>query len=132
MALLLKHQLSIVLILQELLVEHANEGVLVIGNVLANFILCIPQLLHYCLDYFFIECEDLFDSRTACRVVIRHSSLRLRLVAVRLWLIMVVVTLEDLLGVAKKFLTILQPAISARRCNLCRVSLAFLPSSWLS
>ena len=53
----------------------------------------------------------MLDSGSARRVIIRHGSLRLWLVAVRLWRM---VTLEDLLGVAEQFLTILQPIVITR------------------
>ena len=69
LALFLEHQLPVVLIFQQLLVQHTNEAILVICNILTDLFFCVSKLLYYGLNDFFIEGENFFDSWTACVVI---------------------------------------------------------------
>ena len=73
LALLFEHQLSIVLVLEKLLVQDANEGVLIVGDVLADLILSVAKLLHNSLHDLVIKADHFavpVRAARACVVVI--------------------------------------------------------------
>ena len=114
--LLFLKQLSIILVVQELLIKHTYEGILVIGDILAHLFLGVAQLLHNSLHHFVINqattifIAPLTTIHTWEIIWIRLSSFRLISTLLSCCSLLMLLIWEKL-GTGEQFLAIFKPAI---------------------
>ena len=107
--LLLNHHFAVVLVFEELLVEDADEGVLVALDILSHLVLGVAQFLNNRLHDLFIEPYQFFRVRSS------YDSARMVLLLIQIPLLRALgslirlMTVEELVAIRKQFLAILQP-----------------------